>query len=600
MSAVTTLQAGKSGAVPTVSAQADTVGMKVRFGGFSSAGQKARNDDAVAAELPVLASVAAMKGAVACIADGVSESDRSHLASQLSVTQFIEDYYATPDSWSVEESAARVLRSINDWLCGQSRLATAGAMVTTFSAAVIKSRTLHILHVGDSRIYRLRDMNLELLTQDHSVSLSGGKQMLSAALGMDPRLNVDYRQLDVREGDVIFLATDGVTDVLTSEDLAQRLRALPLQPTDLDMLSESICNWAIERETGDNVTCGILVIDSLPEESVEDAHLRLRERAIPPVMAVGHRIDGFKVVRVVHSGTRSHIYEVISESTQERYVLKAPSMNFADDNVYLEGFAREQWVGRRLDHPDLMKVYPRPDGSPFLYLLCEPVSGQTLRAWMADHPSPSLSEVRSIVERLVMALRAIHRMGMVHRDLKPENIMITHQGDVKIIDYGTVQVAGLDEVASPIAEGHAVGSVAYSAPEYVLGRKATAQSDLFSLGVVTYEMLTGRRPFELSDGARHKWTLATWGHKTAHSVRPDIPLWVSAALEKACAPNPEFRYLAQSEFLSDIKSPGDFARSKATETSLLARNPLAFWKGLSLILFVITVMLATQLVRAAN
>ena len=247
-----------------------------------------------------------------------------------------------------------------------------------------------------------------------------------------------------------------------------------------------------------------------------------------------------------------------------------------------------------------MKVYPRPDGSPFLYLLCEPVSGQTLRAWMADHPSPSLSEVRCIVERLVMALRAIHRMGMVHRDIKPENIMITHQGDVKIIDYGTVQVAGLDEVTSPIAESHAVGSVAYSAPEYVLGRKATAQSDLFSLGVVTYEMLTGRRPFELSDGARHKWTLATWGHKTAHSVRPDVPLWVSAALEKACAPNPEFRYLAQSEFLSDIKSPGDFARSKATETSLLARNPLAFWKGLSLILFVITVMLATQLVRAAN
>ena len=593
-------QTGKARAVEILSTRSSTVCMRVRSGGFSSAGQKARNDDAFAAELPLLSSVTAMKGAVACIADGVSESDRSHLASQLSVTQFIEDYYATPDSWSVEESAARVLRSINDWLCGQSRLATAGAMVTTFSAVIIKSRTLHILHVGDSRIYRLRDKELEQLTHDHSVSLSGGKQMLSAALGMDPRLNVDYRQLDAEEGDIIFLATDGVTDVLTSDDLAARLSDIQIEPTDLDMLAERICNWAIEREPGDNVTCGVLVVDRLPEESVEDAHLRLRERAIPPVMDVGHRIDGFRVLRVIHSGTRSHIYEVMNEMTKEKFVLKAPSMNFEDDNVYLEGFAREQWVGRRLDHPGLMKIHPRPEGSPFLYLLCEPVSGQTLRAWMADHPSPSLSEVRSIMEKIIMALRALHRMGMVHRDIKPENIMITHQGDVKVIDFGTVQVAGLDEVSSPIRENHAVGSVAYSAPEYVLGRKATAQSDLFSLGVVSYEMLTGRCPFDLSDGARHKWTLATWGHKTAHSVRPDIPLWVSAALEKACAPNPDFRYLAQSEFLADIKAPGDFARSKATQTSLLDRNPLAFWKGLSLILSIITVLLAVQLVRTGN
>ncbi|WP_335595550.1 bifunctional protein-serine/threonine kinase/phosphatase [Hyphomonas sp.] len=591
---------GKTGAVSTAPVSTVRDGMKVASGGFSCAGLKARNDDAFAAEMPVTPGVALMKGAVACIADGVSESDRSHLASQLSVTQFIEDYYATPDSWSVEESAARVLRSINDWLTGQSRQANAGAMVTTFSAAIIKSRTLHIIHVGDSRIYRLRDAQIELLTTDHAISISPGKQMLSAALGMDARLNVDYSQLDAREGDIVFLATDGITESLTPEDIIFHLARCRGEVRDLDIVAEEICKLALAKGSKDNLTCGILVIERLPEESMEEAHARLRQRAIPPVMSVGNRIDDFRVLRVIHSGTRSHIYEVVDERSNEKFALKAPSRNFADDSLYLEGFAREQWVGRRLDHPGLMKVYPRSEASTFLYLVCELVPGQTLRGWMQDHPTPPLSEVRAIAEGIVLALRALHRMGMVHRDIKPENIMITHQGDVKIIDYGTVQAAGLDEVASPLSETHAVGSVAYSAPEYVLGRKATPQSDLFSLGVVTYELLTGRRPYELSDGARHKWTLATWGHKSAHVIRPGIPLWVSAALEKACAPNPEFRHAAQSEFLADLKAPGEYARRKVTETSLLDRNPLAFWKGLSVLLFITTVILAVQLMQPTN
>ena len=161
-------------------------GLRLDMGGHSLRGVKLRNDDAFAAHIPTSKQARQMKGGVACIADGISVSDRSHLASQLSVTQFIDDYFSTPDSWSVEEAASRVLRALNDWLCSQSRHNQTSAMVTTFSSVIIKSTSLHVFHVGDSRIYRIRGRNIEQVTRDHSLNISNNDSVLTASLGMGP------------------------------------------------------------------------------------------------------------------------------------------------------------------------------------------------------------------------------------------------------------------------------------------------------------------------------------------------------------------------------------------------------------------------------
>jgi len=125
-------------------------------------GLKTRNDDAFAARLPDTRSARQMKGVVAAIADGISVSERSHMASQLSVTQFIEDYLSTPDSWGVETCASKVLRALNDWLFAQTKSTSSlggtsqsNAMVTTFSAAVIRSKTLHIFQ-GERHHWMIR------------------------------------------------------------------------------------------------------------------------------------------------------------------------------------------------------------------------------------------------------------------------------------------------------------------------------------------------------------------------------------------------------------------------------------------------------------
>lgn len=586
-----TVQTDKNSA-PEVPGQLLSTGLHVSFGGFSSAGIKARNDDAFAAHLPTSKYERQMKGAVACIADGISVSECSYLASQMSVTQFIDDYLATPDSWSVEKSASKVLRALNDWLSGQSRHNQTSAMVTTFSAVVIKSKSAHVFHVGDSRIYHLRGKELTQITRDHVMSYAKSDAVLTSALGMDPRISVDYSRIDVEVGDIILLTTDGVSGVLGPEALSKLLSAQIKTETSLDTAAKALCDKALELGSDDNVTCGIVEIEDLAHENIEEAIARVQSQKIPPVMKPGNKIDDLKVISIIHSGTRSHIYKVQCLNSEQNYILKAPSANFADDPVYLDGFIREQWVGRRLNHPALMDVYRTPDGSPFLYILCEVIEGQTLRDWINENPKPKLAEVRNILKEIVPGLRSMHRMGMVHRDIKPENIMLTYNGHIKIIDYGTVQVAGLNDNLSPIIEEQAVGSVNYSAPEMIFQHRVSRQADIFSLGVIAYELLAGQRPFKDKSGrSRRPINLSDWQFQNLRNVRADLPLWVNHALKRACAPNVSRRYQAMSEFMEDLTRPSAKARHAETATALIERNPLAFWKGLSGILFLLIVIL---------
>src|SRR5262249_49251084 len=131
----------------------------------------------------------------------------------------------------------------------------------------------------------------------------------------------------------------------------------------------------------------------------------------------------------------------------------------------------------------------------FLYVAAEFVEGQTLRQWMNDNPKPDLEAVRGIAEQIAKGLRAFHRMEMVHRDIRPDNVMIDRTGTVKIIDFGSTRVAGVIETEQKPERPEILGAVQYAAPEYFLGETGTASSDIFSLGVLTYQMLTGRLPY---------------------------------------------------------------------------------------------------------
>jgi serine/threonine protein kinase len=253
-----------------------------------------------------------------------------------------------------------------------------------------------------------------------------------------------------------------------------------------------------------------------------------------------------------------------------------PSIELRDGNEYLRRFMMEEWVARRIDNPHVLKPRPPARERNFLYTAMEFVEGQTLRQWMTDNPAPSLETVRGIVEQIAAGVRAFHRLEMLHQDLRPDNIMIDRAGTVKIIDFGSTRIAGVAEAAAERDE--VLGTVQYTAPECLAGSESTTRSDLYSIGVVAYQMLTGALPY---GAAMAQARTASQQRKVRYRpASPPLPVWIDGALRKAVQADPARRYGELSEFTYDLRHPNpDFVNAPAP--SLIERNPLLFWQVLS-------------------
>lgn len=577
--------------------------LKLSFAGKSSAGIRAHNQDAFAVHHSQDSQVLTHKGVIACLADGVSCSQNGQLASQICVTQFIQDYLSTADTLSVKQAANQVLSALNAWLhhhSQQSELRHNG-FVTTFSGLIFKSNSLHVFHVGDSRIYRLRQGELLQLTRDHCHQGFGDKGMLTRALGMDSHLEIDYQCHEVELGDCYLLSTDGIHDWLAASEIHSLLLqdlALVDHHNPLEKSALTLVETAKKNGSTDNLSCLLLKVNSLPYTHARELWSQLHQRVIPPALALGNRIDEFEVVRVLYSGQRSHVYLVSCNTANKHqlYVLKAPSITMSEDRHYLNSFIAELWVGIRVQHPSLMKLYPNE--SQFLYHLCEYVPGQTLRQWMYDNPEPSLAQVRSVLAELIIGVRALQRLGILHRDLKPENIMITPQGKVVLIDYGAAQAQGLVELTgflTSAAESGGqggeppLGALDYIAPEYLMTGVATHEADIFSMGVIVYEMLTAQLPYKHKKLIFQRRT-SNWHYISALQYRPQLPLWLDLALKKACHPKKNQRYCSMSEFLTDISQPNKAILTRIAQAPLIEREPVMFWKTLCGLLLLILIL----------
>ncbi|CUH79800.1 bifunctional protein-serine/threonine kinase/phosphatase [Tropicibacter naphthalenivorans] len=562
----------------------DQAQLTVSIGAYSAAGRKPLNQDFHGALIPG-GEALTHKGIVLAVADGISSSATSREAAETSVKALLTDYYATSDAWTVRNAATQVIRATNAWLHGQNRSVTDinAGRVCTLSALILKGRTGHVLHVGDSRVARLTGDSLEPLTLDHRVTLSATESYLGRGMGIEPHLDVDYRKVDLRPGDVFLLTTDGVHDFIDTATV----RAALLAP-DLDAAAQQIAEHALAIGSDDNLTVQIVRIEALPDSG--DALAELDSLPLPPLPNAGDMLDDYRIIRPIHASARSHVYLAAGpDGTQ--VALKIPASETAEDGTYLKRFMLEEWIARRVKSPHVVKVPPQRARTS-LYIVSEYVQGVTLREWMADHPGAPLTEVRGIIDQIAMGLRALHRREMIHQDLRPENVMIDADGTAKIIDLGSVAVAGVEE-AAPGLLGQMPGTYQYTAPEYLTGDAASWRSDQYALACIAYEMLTGRLPYgtrvaqitSRRDAARLTYT-------PAHDETNAVPLWVDAALKRALHPDPLRRYNALSEFQSDLHLPGAQA---LRPVPLMARSPLRFWQSLSAALALLCLFLILQL-----
>lgn len=575
-----------------------TTSLKIVIGQHSDKGRKEINQDFHGAYIPQ-EPLLSTKGICVALADGISSSKVSHIASESAVSSFFADYYCTSEAWTVKTSAQRVLNATNSWLHSQTqrsefRYDKDKGYVCTFSAIIFKSSTAHIFHAGDARIYRVHKNALEQLTKDHRVRISEEQTYLSRALGIDSQLDLDYCSLQIDNGDMFILLTDGVYEFVNDQSI---LASLAEHSGDLDAAAKHITQQAYLNGSKDNLTVQLVRVVTPGQQSAGEIYQKLTELPFPPALEARMLFDGYKIIRQLYASARSHVFLAIDEENGEQVVLKTPAVDMRNDIAHLERFLLEEWIARRINSAHVLKPANLTRKRKFFYIATEYIEGQTLTQWMIDHPKPDVETVRGIVEQITKGLRAFHKLEMLHQDVRPENILIDNTGTVKIIDFGSTRVAGLSEQNSTIQHFHMLGTAQYTAPEYFLGDYGSARSDQFSLAVIAYQMLSGRLPYgaKVAQSRTRAAQRKLVYHSVLHEER-EIPVWVDEALRKALHPNPLKRYEEISEFMYDLRHPNE-AFLNRTRAPLLERNPVAFWQGVSLLLMMIVVGLLFQLTK---
>ncbi len=576
--------------------------LQISTGQYSSAGRKEINQDFHGIYIPKEPALST-KGIAIAIADGISSSQVSQIASQTAVTSFFEDYFCTPESWGVKQSAQRVINAINSWLLAQTqqspyRFDKNKGYVCTFSTLILKADKAHIFHSGDSRIYRLTNdspeaaVSLEQLTIDHRQPAAEGGDYLSRALGIHPQLDIDYQSHTLREGEIFLLTTDGIHEFVNAELVINHIRDNSIN---LDLAAQKIGQAALDNGSDDNLTIQIVRINKLPEHSLESIYEQAVNLPLPPALKPRMLFDGYEIIRDIYISSRSHVYLARDTDTEQLVALKTPSTELQNDKNYIERFLMEEWVANRIDNAHVLKSYRATRKRNYMYTVTEFIEGQTLAQWMQDNPQPTLDAVRNIVSQIGKGLQAFHRQEMLHQDLRPNNVMIDPSGTVKIIDFGSTRVAGIDEILSSNAETAILGTVQYSAPEYFLGEAGSPRSDLFSLAVITYHMLSGRLPYGINIA---RSTTRTQQLKLTYaSVLNDdqaIPVWIDETLKKALQINPQKRYWEVAEFVHELHIPNKEFLNKS-RPPLIERNPVAFWQAVSAILLAIVIWQAATL-----
>ena len=569
--------------------------LQVDIASHSLQGLKDNNEDAVGFFVPEEPAVLEGKGIVLAVADGVSSAEAGKEASDTAITRFLSDYYQTPDTWSVKHAGQKILSSINLTLFKRSHefASEEKGYLTTFTALVLKSRLAHFFHAGDSRAYLLRGGEFKQLTRDHVASIGSGRSFLARAMGMDNSIQIDYSQFTLEADDILLVTSDGIHDFLTEEKIIELMSA----KNSCQERIETLVQTAFDSGSDDNISGSLCQITSLPNESLNDYNSKLTRLPFPPPLDEGVKLDGYKVLKELFASSRSQLYLVEDTDTGDQMVMKTPSVNFEDDTGYIDRFIQEEWIGKRIDSDYVVKIIKQQRPRTCLYYLMEYVHGISLEKWMERNHFPKPKVAFNLVEQIAQGLAAFHKMETIHQDLKPGNILVSESNQVKVVDFGSVFVAGLAEVFIPLEHEGVLGTATYSDPKYLLGKNTGVQGDLYALATITYEIFTGKLPYgDKIEECQTAFEYDRLRYICATEANPIIPMWFDRTLERGVSFDLEQRYNNIPEFIQDLKKPNPtylLDDPKVTKN----KSQVLFWQLLSgfwILMLVLVVALFTQ------
>jgi serine/threonine protein kinase len=265
----------------------------------------------------------------------------------------------------------------------------------------------------------------------------------------------------------------------------------------------------------------------------------------------GEKLDHYQIERVVARSGMASIFDAVDTRTGKRVAIKVPHPEMEADPVLFERFKREIEIGQKLDHPGVMKVYPNDDRTD-LYMVMEWVPGRLLRQILAQEGKLAPERAINIAIQICNALDYIHKHGIIHRDLKPENIMVGDDDNIKIIDFG---IAG-DSAARRITFTKitdAMGTPDYISPEQVKGNRGDGRSDIYAVGIMLYEMLTGKVPFTGNNAFVIMNDRLLNDPIPPRVANPELSPQLQEVLYRALERDPRNRYLTAQEFAYDLE-----------------------------------------------
>lgn len=553
--------------------------LQLSVGEATAIGPRAENQDALRIVTPTPA-LAASKGSLFALADGVSQCADGGLAARATLQALALDYYATPETWAVAQSLDRLLIAHNRWL-----QANGGGqpLLTTLTALVLRGRRFTLAHVGDCRAYRWHADTLELLTEDHVWEQPGMQHVLKRALGLDQHLVVDYLEGELHEGECFLLVCDGIWSVLGDHGIRSILQA-EAEPT---AACQALVSAAHLAGSQDNASALLVRIEQLPQSALADTLAQLDQWPLPPKLRAGQTFEGWQVESLLGESRQSLLYRV-HDNQQRAWLLKTLPPSRHNDPQAGPALLQEEWFLKRVAGRHFAEAHPLPQRQHLYYVQRE-YRGQTLAEQLRLNGPLALPHWLEIAPRLLRALGMLHRRNILHRDIKPENLLWSEDGELRVLDFGLAYCPGLSR-----DEEHSVpGTPSYIAPEAFAGASPSAQQDLYAAGVSLYYLLTGHYPYGEIEAFQHP----RFGQATAASrYRPDLPNWLDDCLNRAVAANPVERFETAEEWLL-LFERGEREAISSRPRPLLEREPLAVWRGLALLSILANLVLLVLLMQ---
>jgi serine/threonine protein phosphatase PrpC len=553
--------------------------LQLSFAQASATGPREENQDALRLVTPN-AELAASKGYLFALADGVSQCADGGLAARASLQALALDYYATPATWGVAQALDRLLLAQNRWL-----RANGGGqpLLTTLSALVLRGRRFTLAHVGDCRIYRWAAGQLQRISEDHVWDQPGMQHVLKRALGLDQHLQVDYLEGDLHAGECFVLLSDGVWASLSES----QIRAVLREQIDLQDAARTLVSCAHHSGSQDNASALLVRVDRLGASNLGDSLAQLQQWPLPPPLRSGQLIDGWTLEQQVGHSRQSLLYRV-RDSQQQAWLLKTLPVERKDEPGALQSLLLEEWFLRRVAGRYFPEVHPVSQRQHLYYVMRE-YPGKTLAQVFAEGGPLPLAQWQSLAQQLLQAVGLLHRRNILHRDIKPENLHLGDDGQLRLLDFGLAFCPGLSE-----DRAHELpGTPSFIAPEAFEGTPPSPQQDLYSVGVTLFYLLTGHYPYgEVEAFQRPRFNQPA----SAARYRPDLPEWLEHNLGLALVSDPQQRFETAEQWLLLLEQ-GERQHLSVRPRPLLEREPLKVWRGLALLSLLLNLILLICLLK---